>query len=386
MSERTSKATSAVRKAWKNERQLVSEGKGTRDWTPEQQNDILTDGVAYDENHDVFRGHHMQSVELFPQYQGEPGNIQFLSVEEHLKAHDGWFRNLTNWYYNPVTGEKEPFEDDKYKPCKIIYLSDPVCPLKPIVDESNIIIGEEEEDSKKSQEEENKPAIVALDPQDKLEKPDEDKQKEERKETPPHNPNLVISTKPAQQRPQTNNPAKATISKHARAKKAKKVGFFGLVREKISDGIDAIRDWWDENGDIVKGVAKGIGKEVGKQAVNHAPEIIMGLAMSASHHSSDTDSDDKSRQRLKSENDTHGNNPPSSNDNTVPKAPTPNEPIIPDLDIPDEESSGSKRASPREHTVNDPGQHYWKGGKRVWIPKHPYRRGGNKNEETAADD
>ena len=49
MSERTSKATSAVRKAWKNERILVGEGKGTRDWTPEQQNDILTDGMTTEE-------------------------------------------------------------------------------------------------------------------------------------------------------------------------------------------------------------------------------------------------------------------------------------------------------------------------------------------------
>lgn len=31
----------AVRKAWKREQQLVWEGKGTRDWTREQQRDIL---------------------------------------------------------------------------------------------------------------------------------------------------------------------------------------------------------------------------------------------------------------------------------------------------------------------------------------------------------
>ena len=136
MSNRTSQANRAVRLAWKNERRLVSEGKGTRDWTREQQKDILTDGVAKDENDVVFRGHHMQSVELFPQYQGEPENIQFLSKEEHLKAHDGSFRILTNWYYDPVNEKKEPFEDDKYRRCKKIYLSDPVCPPKPIVEEN----------------------------------------------------------------------------------------------------------------------------------------------------------------------------------------------------------------------------------------------------------
>ena len=177
MSERTSKATTAVRKAWRNERQLVSEGRGTRDWTQKQQRDILDPKirVAFDENNEVYRGHHMQSVELFPQYQGDPENIQFLSKEEHLKAHDGSFRILTNWYYNPETKQKEVFEDDKYKPCKIIYLKDPVCPPKPIVDESNEIIGEEEENSKKSQEEENKQSSNNVSPEEtKSKQPQQD--------------------------------------------------------------------------------------------------------------------------------------------------------------------------------------------------------------------
>jgi len=177
MSERTSKATTAVRKAWRNERQLVSEGRGTRDWTQKQQRDILDPKIraAFDENNEVYRGHHMQSVELFPQYQGDPENIQFLSKEEHLKAHDGSFRILTNWYYNPETKKKEVFEDDKYKPCKIIYLSDPICPPKPIVDESNEIIGEEEENSKKSQEEENKQSSNNVSPEEtKSKQPQQD--------------------------------------------------------------------------------------------------------------------------------------------------------------------------------------------------------------------
>lgn len=40
----------AVRAAWNNERELVQEGKGTREWTPEQQKDILEKGRAYDDN------------------------------------------------------------------------------------------------------------------------------------------------------------------------------------------------------------------------------------------------------------------------------------------------------------------------------------------------
>ena len=41
----------AVRKAWEREQQLVQEGRGTRDWTEEQQKDILDPekGKAYDD-------------------------------------------------------------------------------------------------------------------------------------------------------------------------------------------------------------------------------------------------------------------------------------------------------------------------------------------------
>ena len=41
MSRRTSEANKAICEAWNAEQQLVHEGKATRDWTPEQQKDIL---------------------------------------------------------------------------------------------------------------------------------------------------------------------------------------------------------------------------------------------------------------------------------------------------------------------------------------------------------
>ena len=50
MSRRTAEASKAIAVAWENEQKLVQEGKGTRDWTPEQQKDILERGKAYDEN------------------------------------------------------------------------------------------------------------------------------------------------------------------------------------------------------------------------------------------------------------------------------------------------------------------------------------------------
>lgn len=62
MSMRTSVANKAIAKAWENERNNVLEGKGTREWTPEQQQDILDRGKAYDENGRAFEGQHMKSV------------------------------------------------------------------------------------------------------------------------------------------------------------------------------------------------------------------------------------------------------------------------------------------------------------------------------------
>lgn len=116
----------AVREAWNKELELVQEGKGTREWTPRQQKDILEKGRAYDDNGKAFEGQHMKSAEQYPEYQGAPGNIQFLTRTEHLEAHDGNWKNPTNWYFNPVTKEKFDFGDGPFIPCEIIRLTDPV--------------------------------------------------------------------------------------------------------------------------------------------------------------------------------------------------------------------------------------------------------------------
>ena len=68
----------------------------------------------------------MKSVEKYPEYQGDPENIQFLTRAEHLEAHDGNWRNPTNWHFNPITKEKTDFGDGKFIPCEIIQLADPV--------------------------------------------------------------------------------------------------------------------------------------------------------------------------------------------------------------------------------------------------------------------
>lgn len=126
MSNRIAQANKAIRLKWEEEQQLVKEGKGTRDWTKEQQKDILERGKAYDENGKAFEGHHMKSVEEHPEYQCEPNNIQFLARNEHYLAHNKNFQNPTNGYYNYITGETKDFGDNKYEPCSVISLSDPI--------------------------------------------------------------------------------------------------------------------------------------------------------------------------------------------------------------------------------------------------------------------
>ena len=126
MSNRTSEANKAIAAAWVNEKQLVLDGKGTRNWTPEQQNDILTKGKAYGEDGKAFEGHHMKSAEAYPEFQGECSNIEFLSRTEHFSAHNGDFKTPTNGYFNPQTGETKDFGNNPYEPCKAKKLSNPI--------------------------------------------------------------------------------------------------------------------------------------------------------------------------------------------------------------------------------------------------------------------
>lgn len=126
MSRRTAESNKAILAAWNKEQELVQEGKGTREWTPKQQQDILEKGKAYDDDGVAFQGQHMKSAEIYPEYQGDPGNIQFLTRAEHLEAHNGNWRNPTNWYFNPVTKEKFNFGDGPFIPCEVIKLPEPV--------------------------------------------------------------------------------------------------------------------------------------------------------------------------------------------------------------------------------------------------------------------
>lgn len=47
----------AVRNAWKEEKERVKNGQGTRDWTPSQQRELLQRGAV-----SGYEGHHMKSI------------------------------------------------------------------------------------------------------------------------------------------------------------------------------------------------------------------------------------------------------------------------------------------------------------------------------------
>ena len=155
MSNRTALAAQAIRKAWKNEQKLVKEGKGTYNWSRKQQQSIHDIGLAYDEEGYAFQGHHMQSVERYPDYQGDPENIQFLSKADHLAAHNGSFRNSTNGFYNPETKTMESFNGEKYVPCRIILLTDPVFGPNNMSQDFSIEVQESQDYSAKKQNQHN---------------------------------------------------------------------------------------------------------------------------------------------------------------------------------------------------------------------------------------
>lgn len=143
MSRRTAEASRAVKDAWERERRLVLKGKGTRDWVPEQQQAIVDKGRAYDNDGRAFQGHHMKSVKTYPEWQGDAGNIQFLTRDEHQEAHGGSFRNPTNGCYSPSTRMTSAFGDGKYVECSVINLSEPLyisSPQNRGVSESDITI------------------------------------------------------------------------------------------------------------------------------------------------------------------------------------------------------------------------------------------------------
>lgn len=110
----------AVSKAWAKERQQVLNSHGSRNWSQKEQKEILRTGKCHG-----YEGQHMLSVKAHPEHAGNEKNIQFLTHDEHFKAHQGNWKNDANGKYNLKTGKVDPFSDGipsvKYKK-----LSDPI--------------------------------------------------------------------------------------------------------------------------------------------------------------------------------------------------------------------------------------------------------------------
>lgn len=322
MSRRTSEASKAIRAAWINEKELVAEGKGTRDWTPDQQKEILEFGKAYyhsDDPDDVndgkaFEGHHMKSAEAYPEYQGDAGNIQFLSRPEHQEAHGGDYRNTTNGYFDPVTNVTRDFGDNIYEPCPVIELSEPMHVVySDLGDEKKDIAEPDGEDT-------NITELKSDDSEPKIE--------ENIKASADTSPRARVSTTvkaPAKSGGGFIEAIKGFATRHP--------VLTGLVITAATTGVkivvDAISDALTDNGH--SGTSKNNGVDY--------------------HPSSKSDDD-------------------YSND------------LYLDTDIePDQRDYLDERSSPEEHIVKDHGQHYHTKGGIIWKEKEPYHRGGKHDDD-----
>ncbi len=351
MSRRTAERARAVRQAWEREQQLVASGQGTRDWTPDQQQSILDIGVALDDEGKPFEGQHMKSVAAYPEYAGNPDNIQFLTRKEHLEAHDGNWQNPTNWYFDPITHEKHVFGDDLI-PCKIIPLSDPIRSL--VIDEK---VDPEENTSDHSATE---------------------KTTEE-------------TTSGAKESINNKNSEKDKIPKTSAndTQKAQKP-----FRQILADMGNVVKNFSDNHpvitGLIKVGFAAGATYVIGKSA--------SGSGSSSRSNDDYTFPDDDNNNDYSSIRDNSILTPdntdyiaPSSNDdsdlqsydnnNNEDSSLRDNSDLLSnELDNSDKRNYPEKRSSPCKHMVSGKGQHYNTKNGRIWIDKAPYPRGGKKNE------
>lgn len=306
----------AIRLAWEREQKLVAEGKGTRDWSQEQQKDILDPniGKAKDDNGRSFEGQHMKSAAEYPEYQGDPDNIQFLTRDEHLAAHKGSWQNSTNWYYNPETKEFVDFGENKPIPCAAIDLSEPVC--SPVIDSQNK--GDDLKEQSKSE--------VEAEPTGHT--------KHSQQEDVSH-------------RSETKSQHKTTVAPPERHES------FG---DKALHVINAVKEFGERH-PVLSGLLKG----VGIAALAVGADTIANSGNGSGGGSRSTLSDDYSS---RSSDDDYADSLDSDDYDSSSS----------DRDYPDE------RSSPKEHTVPAHGQHYHTKDGVIWKEKEPYPRGGKHDD------
>ena len=322
----------AIRKAWARELELVLAGKGSRNWTPEQREQLITKGKVYDADGKAFIGQHMKSVSGFPDNQGDVDNIQLLSQEEHLEAHKGDWHNVTNWYYDPDTKifyDFDVYDYSKFPPDDYINFH-PEEALIPI--------------ESPSEESQNKPA-------------EEKKAPEKKKEEPPKQPKAKtpISEKP---KPEPPKP---------KVEPPKKPGFLSRV-------CNGAKTLWIEN-------VWPVLKEHPLETIGAALGLVkVGLDIK------DAVSGDGSSER--SSGIGASNDYTSSDDRITDFSEYDAEKSITDESTGEEEKDEGDIAadtSERPYTPNDVpagGQHYhYKDGSVKWKEKGPYSRGKKKKDE-----
>ena len=310
----------AIRLAWEREQGLVSEGKGTRDWTEAQQKDILDPdkGKAYDDKGRAFEGQHMKSAAEYPEYQGDPDNIQFLTKDEHLEAHKGNWQNSTNWYFNPETKEFIDFGENRPAPCEIVQLSNPIAvqTVSPVVKHNDV---ESAKERKAASETQCKPKSIPT--------------KNETRTT--------SSSRFPKVEPHISGTHNSGVRK---------------VIDTIKMSVGKVAKWtWNHKGEIIEG-AVALGK--------------IGLDIASAVSKSNRESSGNGGYQPTS--DTFGDFSDSDADSYE----------FSDDVTPvgcDDESEKGTHASPRRHMVPPHGQHY--GKDKVWKEKAAYPRGGKNKED-----
>lgn len=325
----------AIRKAWARERELVLAGKGSRNWTPEQREQLITKGKVYDADGKAFIGQHMKSVSGFPDNQGDADNIQLLSQEEHLEAHKGDWHNVTNWYYDPDTKtfyDFEVYDYSKFPPDNYIN-------FRP--EEAIIPVDSSSKESQEKQAEEDNPA-------------------EKKKEEPPKPPK---SKTPTLEKPKPEPPK-------PKIEPPKKPGFLSRVRK----GVKSV--WTETVSPVITDTIWPYVKEHPLQTIAGVITTVGGIVGVFSQSTSNNDDSEKSftSDILRPE-DKSGSDYPK--------------PDISDLNSTQneekEETDIAADTSERPYTPNDVpagGQHYhYKDGSVKWKEKGSYSRGKKKKDE-----
>ena len=260
----------------------------------------------------------MKSAAEYPEYQGDPDNIQFLTREEHLDAHKGSWQNPTNWYYNPETKEFVDFGDSKPIPCEVLSLSEPV--------QSSAI-----------------------------EAPDSSISKD--------NSDQTESKKPAEKSSQASQQEKtARLSEDASPKReaVKAPEMHESFGDKVLHVVDAVKGFAERH-PVLTGVLKAVG--VAAVAVGTEAIANSGKRSGGNSRPSSSTSDD------------YFSNPPSDEDYSDSFGMDDCDDSPSGRDYPDE------RSSPEEHTVPAHGQHYHTKDGVIWKEKEPYQRGGKHEDD-----